>query len=246
MVVQEREDSLRLFRQLDHSLASGRMALEWSTIDGQPVPHRAAIGIGLHDFVWAADDVEPSWDAETKGPVTFLSIPDARRVALYAAGLDRLEAIDGYAALLASLHFSRFVEEREDAGFGPAEAARRKRIAHRLDLSVDDPELVAHFELLRHLDDLSLFVCLAGPGSLSVPKWLTVERVAASADGRRHLPEWSGPGTIRLGPFPFRSPVSLLIPCRDLPRRRYVDAADLSRAWHAAIPGSHEVRLIPA
>ena len=246
MVVQEREDSLRLFRQLDHSLASGRMALEWVAIDGRPVPPRAALGIALHDFAWAAEDVEPVWDPKTKGPVTFLSIPDEKRIAMYAAGLDRLEAIDGYATLLASLHFSRFADEPEWAEFRSNEAERRHRVARRLGMSDDDPELLAHFDLLRHLDDLSLFVCLAAPGSRATPDWLSVERVAATTDGRLHVPEWAGPDTIRLGPFPFRRPVALAIPCRDLPRRPYAGAADLAKAWREAVPRSFEVRLLPA
>jgi hypothetical protein len=222
------------------------MALEWTCVDGRPVPPGAALGIALHDFAWAEEDVEPVWDPKTRGPVSFLSIPDARRIALYSTGLNRLEAIDGYAALLASLHFSRFADEPEWAAFREHEAERRRRIARGLGIADDDPELLAHFDLLRHLDDLSLFVCLAAPGSLTVPGWLTVERVTASAGGRLHVPEWAGPDTVRLGPFPFRRPVVLAIPCRDLPRRPYADAADLAKAWGEAVPSSYEVRLVPA
>jgi hypothetical protein len=244
MIVQERDGSLRLFRQLDHSLACGRMALEWIPIDGRSVPARAAIAIALHDFVWAAEDVEPVWDPETRRPVTFLSIPDARRIALYEAGLDRLEAIDGYAALLASLHFSRFAEEPEWTDFRRAEAIRRKRAARSLNMADDDPELLAHFDLLRHLDDLSLFACLGGPASRDVPDWLTADRVAASADGRRHVPEWIDARTIRLRPFPFRRPLCLAIPCRDVAGGPWVDAASLAQAWGEAVPRAHEVRLV--
>jgi hypothetical protein len=248
MVVQVRRDALRLVRQLDHSLASGRMALEWIGPDGRadPPPADVVRAIALHDLAWAREDREPAWDARSGAPVSFLSIADDRRLALYREGLDRVEGIDATAALLGSLHYSRFVAAHEDAAFLAREEARRARLAARVTPRRDEAAWRASADLLRHLDDLSLFVCLAAPGSEGVPDWLSHDRVATAPGGLRHELRWDGPGTLALRPFPFRREIALAIPCRDLPRGPWDSAEELLRAWRLAAPRSHEIRLLRA
>jgi hypothetical protein len=246
MVVLERGDSLRLMRQLDHSLASGRMALEWVDMDGAALAPRLAFAIAWHDIVWAEEDLEPAWDEERRTPVTFQTLEGRQRRPLYANGLDRLEQIDAYAALLASVHFARFVDEPEGEEFRQNETKRRERIAAGFGLDASDPRLVTEAALLRHFDDLSLFACLCGPESGNPPEWLPLERVADSPDGRRHVPEWLGPDVLTFRPYPFRRPFHLAIPCRDLPRRRCTSAETLRQAWRDAPPRFHEVRIIAA
>lgn len=246
MVVQVRRDTLRLVRQLDHSLASGRMALEWAGPGtAAPPPFDVALAIALHDLAWSLEDREPVWDRERRAPMSFLTIPDERRTALYAGGLDRVERIDGAAAILGSLHYSRFAGEHEDATFLAGEAARRARIRARLRSDPGDAAWKAASDLLRHLDDLSLFVCLAGPGCEAPPSWLTADRVARAPGGAVHALEWLHDGALALTPFPFRREVALSVPCRDLPRREYRSAEDLRAAWEDATPRSHDVTLRP-
>jgi hypothetical protein len=244
MVVLALEESLRLIRQLDHSLASGRMALEWMDADGAALPARLAFAIAWHDLVWSEEDVEPVWDAPRGEPVTFQTLPAAPRRTLYARGVDRLESIDPYVALLSSFHFARFVDEPEGEDFRHVEAARQERIAARFGLAAADPRLASEFALLRHFDDLSLFVCLGVPESKNPPDWLPLERVADAPDGRRHVPEWLAPGVITFHPFPFRRSFHLAIPCRDLPRAECTSAEGLRRAWHDAPPRFHEIHVV--
>lgn len=239
MIVQERRDSLRVFRQLDHALASGRMALAWSP----PLPFRSAFAIALHDFAWSDDDREPVWDPETRAPRTFRTIPRQARSLVYSLGVGRLAMIDDFAAALASLHYAAFVPDpRSAAGCEPPAGAGEVAIdgapAPRVDRG-----LIA---ILRHLDDLSLYVCLACPGSESRPDWLTDERVRARPGGPEHRLTWTQPSRLEIDPFPFLAPVDLRIPCRDLPRRPYDSPEDLRAEWSRTPVGEHRVALVPA
>jgi hypothetical protein len=226
MIVQVRRDALRVIRQLDHALAAGRLALAWIP----EIPFRVAWGAALHDLAWAEEDREPVYDEATKSIVTFQTIDAARREHVYSSGIDRLRALDEAAAALAGMHYSRFVPELSTEGAGtPASANRRADAA-----------------LVRHLDDLSLFVCLACPDALNRPDWLTEERVAARPDGGPHSLRWVGPDTLSIRPFPLDRPLTLRIPCRDLPRRSYASAIELRDAWNATTPAEHRVRLIAA
>jgi len=246
MIVQWRENGVRLIRQFDHSLAAGRLALEWTDIEGAALAPRLAFAIAWHDLVWAEADREARWDDARRAPVSFQTIATALRRPLYASGLDRLEQIDPYASLLASLHFSRFVEEPDGEAFRENELLRRERIADRFGIETDDPRLAEEAALLRHFDDLSLYVCLCGPESKNPPEWLPTDRVAACPDGRRRVPEWRHAEELAFRPFPFRRPIHLTIPCRDLPGPPYETAESLQAAWRAAKPAFHEVRVVPA
>lgn len=243
MVVQVRRDTLRLIRQLDHSLACGRMALAWT---GAAVPFDVAAGIGLHDFAWGLTDREPVLDPRTGGPVTFLSIDDDERSRMFRDGLDRQERIDEAATILASLHYTRFLEAREPETFAAHEGARRARLIARRTDGRDEADWNRFADLLRHFDDLSLYVCLAAPESLECPDWLTAERAGTAPDGTRCALSWRDASTLVLHPFPFARALDLEIPCRDLPRRPYTSAEDLALAWRGAAPSAHRVRLAPA
>ncbi len=224
MIVQVQGQSLRLIRQLDHALASGRMALAWIP----SVPFANAFAIALHDFAWADEDREPVWDEATQSPVSFQTIGSQRRALLYAAGVGRLAAIDGLAAALATLHYSRFVPDAKELAPSAGASSHSRSVA-----------------LLRHLDDLSLFVCLAGPDSEARPDWLSDERVQARPDGPTHRLRWCAADELSLDPFPFDRPLELRIPCRDLPRTPYPTGVSLRDAWEKATPAEHNVRLVP-
>lgn len=247
MVVIVRSGSLRLIRQLDHSLACGRMALAWVGTGPrpEPLPPGIAAGIGLHDLAWGTTDVEPVLEADTGRPMSFLTIPDDVRARMFRAGLDRQERIDETATILASLHYSRFLALHADAAFVAHEEARRRRLLARQPADRDENRWLRLADLLRHLDDLSLYVCLATPDGCERPDWLTDERVGTGPDGRTGRLGWTDSRTLELDPFPFRDPLALEIPCRDLPREPYASADALRDAWYAAVPSAHRVALVP-
>ena len=244
LVVQVRRDSYRLIRQLDHSLACGRMALAWIGADGSRLAREVAVGIGLHDFAWGQRDRDPVVDPASGDIVSFLTIEDGERAVMFADGLDRQEGIDGTAALLASLHYSRFMQQRDDPEFTAREVERRTRLLARRAADRDEAPWRRAADLLRHFDDLSLYVCLACPESEAKPDWLSEERVGARPDRGRHSLAWRDARTLELDPFPFTRELDLEIPCRDVPRRTYSSSAELQQAWEAARTSAHRVKLV--
>jgi hypothetical protein len=245
MIVQTRSRTLRLIRQHDHALASGRLAHDWVGFGAEvrPLAHEAVLGITLHDVGWLEADGSPRLDPDTGSPVGFETFPDDDRRRLYTHGLDLVERIHPYAALLGSLHYARF---RMPEGFLAAERARQDRLRERLgpDAS-DDTRVRSDLACLVLMDDLSLVACCAPPATVEAPDWLAPERVGHRRDGTRFTLGWRGETELVLDPFPFRAPVRLRIPCRDLPRERFADAAALARAWDAAPRATHAVDVVP-
>jgi Protein of unknown function (DUF3891) len=242
MLVQRRAGCFRLIRQNDHALFAARLAQEWTGRgrDEAP-PFRAVAAIALHDLAWAAADAEPEWDAALARPRAFDAVDDEYREALYAPGLDAVERIDPYAALLASFHYARFLPA--DSSFARAERGRRERLASAL-----PPETVAHVDahrtLLRHLDLLSLFLLLADPGGEDPPGWLGANAVGDTAPGGRLTLRWVGPDAVAIRPFPFRRPFRVSARARDVPRD-VPSASALREAWRSSAPRDVAVSLGP-
>jgi hypothetical protein len=244
MLVQTRQDGLRLIRQNDHALVSARLALEWVGFGRvpRPLPFPLVLAVGLHDIAWASADAAPERDPATGRPRAFDTVDDAYRVPLYSDGLDQLEAIDDFSGLLGSHHYGRFLPA--DSPFGRREAERRARIEARLDPSLTDPAaLDIRRAYVRHFDFLSLFVCLTDPGAVNPPEWLSPESIGEAPDGTRYALSWAADDVIRCDPFPFAAPFRVAFPARDLPRVTYATDQELQDAWTAAPPRVVRVRL---
>jgi len=245
MLVQRRADGFRLVRQNDHALLAARLAQEWIGTDPapSPVPFRAVTAIALHDLAWAAVDAEPEWDDEAKRPRAFDAVPDEYREGLYAAGLDLVEDVDAYAALIGSFHYARFLPE--DSSFGRAEARRRERLLAALPRAhTAAADLDAHRALLRHLDFLSLYLLLGDPGGLDTPDWLAADPVGRTAPGSPLALARPDAATVTVRPFPFRRPFTVGARARDVP----ADAASadaLRDAWRRSSPHDVVVSLSP-
>lgn len=245
MLVQRRADALRLIRQNDHALLAARLAQEWigSGDEAAPLPFRAVQAVVLHDLAWAPADSEPEWDDALKRPRAFDAVTDAYREPLYATGLDTVERIDEYAALIGSFHYARFLPE--DSAFGRSERRRRERLLATLPGEATDPaEVEAHRALLRHFDVLSLFLLLADPGGLDAPEWLDAGAVGRTAPGAPLTLAWKAPTAVTVRPFPFRKPFAVSVRARDLPADPAC-ADDLREAWRRSSPRSAIVSLFP-
>lgn len=247
MVVQVRRNVFRVIRQHDHALASGALAGEWIGTGNapEPLPLEVVLAAALHDCGWRDADAVPRRDPGADGVLGFLEHPREQRVRFYPAGIDEVERVHPYAGLLASLHYGRLPRDESTAAFLEAETERRQRLARELDLDDEGlARLERHRRFVTLFDDLSLYACLAAPGSQTRPDWLLPDEVAATPDGEPLRLRWLAPDTIEVGPFPFRRTVELAIPARDLPRRRYEDDASVRRAWNVARPIVHRVRFV--
>lgn len=217
MIVQQlRGGGLRLIEQHQHALVSGALAHAWRGLEPQPqiLPHRLVMVCGLHDMPWVQHDKKPMIDQQ--GVVDFVRYPLQARLDLYRAGLDQLEAMDAYTALLTSAHYTRLMRRSATEAFLSHEEARQQRLLDRLPPhSVDVP---ADLFWLRLFDSLSLFLCMTPPQTRPEdhPAWLAPKNWARLPQGQSFDASWASPDHLCLDPFPLAHPITLSIPCLEL------------------------------
>lgn len=219
MLVQRRDDGLRLVRQHDHALLAGRVAAAWILPPAAPVPWSTVLAVSLHDVVWSREDRRPRLSPRTGLPWDFASLPSARKAVLVEEGLARLRAVSPELARPVAAHHRALAQ-------GPPPEP--------------DPELTR----LRFFDVLSLRLCLTPPSAVAPPSWLTSPEEVGPGGYPPPLLRWHGPDEARLDPFPFREPLELCLPVRDLPAGPYPDQASLDRAWEEAGERIWRLRLV--
>jgi len=64
------------------------------------------LAVAEHDNGWSEWELQPTLDAKTRLPFSFMSIPTVTHIALYQKGIERVVKVDHYAGLLASMHAS--------------------------------------------------------------------------------------------------------------------------------------------
>ena len=156
MIVREEGDDLVLVRQADHSLLSGWLAAAWGGGPWSvPQPYDSAVvAARLHDLAWTPFDEALPRRPDGR-PYAFHEVSRAVTTQLYGRGIDAVEAIDRYAGLLTSLHFTGFLTshwgwlhssrptrltEEEEAAvelFLNKEHTRQRRLRDRLGIDGD-------------------------------------------------------------------------------------------------------------
>jgi len=203
-----------------------------------------------HDNGWSEWELAPGIDPKTHFPYTFMSIPTYEHVALYQCGLERLAKVDRYAALLVSLHCSGLYDRARATlpGYSAKyvkstewqlvnEFLQRLKL-QQLRLKVDlranpatkslaeDKSLEKNVSVLEALDRLSLYFCLNSVEESSIDNVpLHVEHESVDWELRP-----LGDNSVSLAPYPFRkSPLSVSILARRVPKRLYGDEMDFQR-----------------
>src|SRR5438105_13350642 len=109
VILREEQDQLVLVRQVDHSMLSGWLAACWGAGPWErPQPYSSCVvGARMHDVIWVTWDESLPCGPDGR-PYNFRDV--SRRVILpyQERGIDAVEALDPYAGLLTSLHFSGF------------------------------------------------------------------------------------------------------------------------------------------
>lgn len=245
MLVQVRHDGrLRLFRQHDHAVLSGHLAAAWVGTGRSPAPldFGLVLAVALHDLAWVELDEMPELDRSADRPFPFHALSNERKIPAYRKGLDRMERLHPYGALLGSLHYTSFVEGDAEVGgadsFLAAERRRRTELEERLGLDGEEDPIPVRRDLdyLQTFDRLSLFICLAPPSASEAarPAWLGAARHLEIPGGDSLHLDWRDDEVLHVHPFPFRGALDLRLPYRELSPGPYRDQEELVSAWSSA------------
>lgn len=252
MLIQHRDAGPRLIRQHDHGLLSGELAAAWDgPLGGGGRDRVVVLATALHDLGWRELDATPRWNPATERPHDFLDHPPAQKFEAAVDGIDRLEELHPYAAVLVSLHYCTFGSPGRPSEFEEAEEDRRVELLASLEDEAPGPRQIrADLSALQLFDNLSLLLCLTPPGadSEAIPSWLGPDLLElpdwTGWEGSRIRVEWRDEESAVLDPWPFEeASLSLELPYRDLSAHRYPDPDALATAWGDAPEETWTLRI---
>ncbi|MCS7458652.1 DUF3891 family protein [Paenibacillus doosanensis] len=244
MIIRETEEAFILIAQHEHARLSGQIAghLGADLFGDESLREDVLLAVYEHDRSWIRLDDAPIWNDRAESPFSFTDYPLLPKLLCYRVGLDEIERMSAYAALLCSKHFASFQDLRQSKrqaciDFCREEALRQERILNSL--SCDEAQAEKHFRLLQLCDDLSLYVCMNEPGAdkehehpwfrfgfkLSEALGLGDKLMAEGADGER----------IALTPFPLERACTVSLKykrvAKELAGRLGIDQAYKESAW---------------
>lgn len=266
MIVREEGEHLVLIRQADHGLLSGWLAGAWGEQPwAVPEPYDSTVvAARLHDLAWTSfDEALPC--RPDRRPYAFHEVSRSVTTRLYRRGIDAVEAIDEYAGLLTSLHFSGFVtshwgwppvassvglatEEREAVDrFLQDEAGRQEGLRDRLGVDATlDRQLMCNYFWLQLWDRISLDVCRRGFSGWTGEYPPTPVETQPGAEEVRLQIELHPEGVCRLAPYPLRfDPFTARVPAVRVPHTGPGEHAALRRAWRSGGGDAIEVTFRP-
>lgn len=220
MIVRETATHYVLIRQHDHGVLAGNLAYHWGNPPFFPLPYELTVAAALHDFSWIDADAKIPWNVAEDRPWNFTDLPANERFPAYQNGLNKLEKINAYSALLASLHYCSFIDSKKGSPDPAAIRFLQKERKRQSRLKKRHPHfrknLMVRLAYLQLMDHLSLYCCLNKPGTPKNeehPWYRDGFSVPIKNDRRIHLnARWKNDSTIALDPFPFHRPFSTLIP----------------------------------
>lgn len=168
MIVREHEKEFILIEQHNHGHLAKDIMSKFSKAMFPEDRWRESIltAIANHDIGWSSFDRQPFWNDEKLAPYRFTDFPLLPKIVLYKQGIDCVETMDPYAAMLCSFHYEQFIEnneEREAKQFVEQEHKRRERLAGQVE-GFNHILFEKHYALLQLGDNFSLYCCVNDPG----------------------------------------------------------------------------------
>ena len=214
---------LRLITQPDHARLAGDIAEAWHADVWRSHAKRDVLLLAIreHDNGWIEPDAEPEVDPQTGHPYDFVSAPEEVKQAIWPRGVERLARRDPLAAAFVAQHALTLFADRQSK---PSWSAFFVRMTVLRDTLLDvcemsDPDardaFALDYRLLYLADFLSLAFCNDWHQTFDSDGYSFVVR------GDR----------LMVTPDPFGAQlVSLSVPSRQIPSRRYHTTVDLRRA----------------
>jgi hypothetical protein len=170
MIIRETDQHFVMTTQNEHAIFSSEIARGFTEnlfIDRKYISD-VLIAIQEHDRSWIRLDDTPTWNDRNSVPFSFVDYPLLPKLVLYKLGLDEVEEMNEYAALLCSLHYTSFKHIQRSKvtdciDFIKNETNRQKRLKAKLGFPPEEM-ILAHFRLLQLCDEISLYVCMNNPG----------------------------------------------------------------------------------
>ncbi|GKV68202.1 hypothetical protein NCCP2716_07000 [Sporosarcina sp. NCCP-2716] len=254
MIVREREESFILIEQNCHGLLAEQIMDNWKEELFPETDLRQSVltAIRLHDVGWAPFDRQPFWNDGKQAPYRFTDFPLLSKLVLYRHGIDTVEAVDPYAAMLCSEHYSHFVNRKdgeESAEFLEREESRRRRLSE----SMADFNLKLfheHYALLQFGDNFSLYACVNEPGVSKEnehPFFVNGIPSPETLDGLPHhrlAIRFTDTEVIAVEDFPFESPFSVSYPYKEIPKQRISDIGFL-KAYEETGTKRTDLQFVP-
>jgi hypothetical protein len=153
-----------------HAWISGQLARAWARDRVEPW-EEVCLAAEQHDMGMAEWDAAPELNRETGRPFSFMEMPLATHLRLWAAAPSRVLPQSRYAALLVSMHGTALYEMRDLSRMGAADAdavrayiASQHELQERLGDGLDREQLRRNQKLIWLWDFLSLGLCLGWEG----------------------------------------------------------------------------------
>jgi hypothetical protein len=171
VVLRRDADGVLAIGQPSHAWISGQLARAWGNAQfGELEPwEEVCLAAEQHDIGMAAWDLDPTLNAATGLPHSFIEIPIEVHMELWRAAPHRLLAQSRYAALLVSMHGMRLYEKRDlsrltdEQAAGVAAFLRASRSFQeelRASLGAEPDQLKRNSDLIWTWDFMSLALCL--------------------------------------------------------------------------------------
>ncbi|MNI05060.1 hypothetical protein D3C73_580040 [compost metagenome] len=225
MIVRETDPYFVMTTQHDHAEFSSKVASYFaeSLLGESKYSSDVLFAIQQHDRGWIRLDDTPIWNDRNNVPFSFIDFPLLPKLILYKKGLDEVEEMNDYAALICSLHYSAFKHIQRSQitdciDFIRHEAERQNRLKAQLDYP-DEEMIVRHFRLLQLCDEISLYVCMNNPGVIKENEhpWYR-EGFEIMIDDQKIHAHWMSENEIVISPFIFKSEVTATTKSKHVPK----------------------------
>jgi hypothetical protein len=256
MIVRETSESFILITQHDHATVSGQLAELWAEdfFWKQAYVPETLLAIYQHDRGWIPLDAVPAWDAQQQKVFSFIGYPPTEKLNQYTQGIDEVEAMNPYAAILCSRHYCSFMNGSNvvEKDFIEQEFKRQARLKQAVHVNGTEKEalLSYHFRLLQLFDDLSLYLCMNHPGVSKKDEFpffrngFKNSEKFAFTGGKKIEAFWKDVHTIAVLPFPLSQACTVSLPYKEL-SKIHINEHGLGKAYQEASLQTYEFAIEP-
>lgn len=221
MIIRNTDTDLIMIEQDHHAHLSEEIIHPWIDhfLEIDSYVDSVMYAIRKHDCGWRPFDKQPFWNDATDMPYDFMNFPVVPKIVLYTHGIDKVEAVDPYAAALCSAHYMKFISKsnmKEAKNFLKEEENRVQKIRASYP-QIDSEIFHKHVKLLQFADNISLYMCLNDPGvsQENVHPFFS-QGIAISTNIHRSAKEvidahWKDEETVILKGLPYVEPFTISI-----------------------------------